>query len=116
METKPSTQTDDARAIDDWSLGILRELMALFIQQTPERLRALRESCLSGNSARTVTGADRLRGSAESLGLKRFASLSATVARQAARGDIHLASRSVGDLEREFARASHLLTTALEWN
>jgi len=106
----------DAQAADDWSLGILRELMALFVQQTPERLRALRESCASGNADRAVSSAHRLRGSAEALGLKRFVTLSASVARQAARGDLDLATRSVADLEDEFTRASHVLTTALDWN
>jgi HPt (histidine-containing phosphotransfer) domain-containing protein len=106
----------DARASDDWSLGILRELMSLFIQQTPERLRSLRESCANGNSARAVSAAHRLRGSAETLGLKRFVTLSSAVARQAARGDLGLATQSVAHLEDEFVRASHVLRTALEWN
>ena len=105
----------DAQA-DDWSLGILRELMALFVQQTPERLRALRESCANGNADRAVSSAHRLRGAAEALGLKRFVTLSASVARQAARGDLDLATRSVADLEDEFTRASHVLTAALDWN
>lgn len=116
MDIKPELDARPPQVADDWSLGILRELMTLFVEQTPERLRGLRESCLNGNTGRTVTAAHRLRGSAESLGLKRFASLSAAVARQAARGDIRLATRSVDDLEHEFARASTLLTTALEWN
>jgi len=116
MDREHGNPMAGARATDDWSLGILRELMRLFVEQTPERLRALRESCLNGNTTRTVNAAQRLRGAAESLGLKHFASLSATVARQAARGDLHLAARSVVDLEHEFARASHVLTAALEWN
>ena len=116
MELRPGTHASDDRATDDWSLGILRELMTLFIEQTPERLRALRESCLNGNTARTVSAARRLQGSAESLGLRRFAGLSGTVARHAARGDTRLAADSVADLEHEFARTSQVLTAALEWN
>lgn len=98
----------DARAFDRlrrWGgEKLVREMVQLFVAQVPDRLAAARQGAREGDLSSVERAAHALRSSSAQLGAVRMQVLCALVEHSASQGDHESIPRSLGELEREFAR------------
>ena len=89
---------------------LLKQLIELFLKETPSQLAALREAVQRGDAQSTDQVAHALKGCCLSMGAVRLASACTELQKAGARGDLAGAPEILHRLEVEFARAR----TALE--
>lgn len=83
---------------------LVRDMVALFLTQVPERLAAVRQALRQGDISEAERAAHALRSSSAQLGAVRMEVLCAQAERCAAQGDVGAIPASIDQLEREFVR------------
>ena len=85
------------------------ELIDLFVQETPDRLRQMRKAVTQYNAEALALAAHSLRGCASSIGAVRMASLCQKLEENAERRSLQISSRLVKEIESEFDTARRAL-------
>jgi signal transduction histidine kinase/CheY-like chemotaxis protein len=102
------------RSLDrDGSGATLRELLALFAQNTPPLLRSLRAAADSSDSEALWATAHRLKGSAANVGAAQMAALCHRI-EQSAAGDEPELQRALSELERHAAEVEAAVARVVE--
>jgi CheY-like chemotaxis protein/HPt (histidine-containing phosphotransfer) domain-containing protein len=81
------------------------ELIDLFVQETPIRLREMRTAATQYNAQTLAAVAHNLRGCASSIGAMQMASLCEKLEENAGRRALQVSSRLLNEIETEFDRA-----------
>src|ERR1044071_2018071 len=107
--------------IDPAALAVLRqlrrpdkpdpvtELIDIFDQETPERLREMHTAVTQYNAEALATAAHSLRGCASSIGAVRIAGLCQKLEENAERRAMQISSRLLKEIESEYETARHAL-------
>ena len=85
------------------------ELIDLFVQETPQRLREMRTAVTQYNAEALAVAAHGLRGCASSIGAVRMASLCEKLEQNAERRALQISSRLLKEIETEFEGARQAL-------
>lgn len=99
----------NAVAPDDGG-AFLRELIDIFLADTPERLRELAQSLSTSDTATATRAAHSIKGAAGNFGARPLAEIARRVEMLAKEGNLAGAQQLTPELEREFARVK----TAME--
>jgi CheY-like chemotaxis protein len=102
---------DKLRKLEKTRPGLLKNVMDLFLLDTPPRLEDIRDAMFKKDAARLARLAHALQGSAASLGARGMAAICAEVEARAEAGDLETAPARVSDLEHEFERVRDALRT-----
>lgn len=92
---------------------ILRELITLFLRDTPERLEALRQAHASADEASAARAAHSIKGSAGSLGALELQAHASAAEAAARRGDAEAITSALAALDHEFALVRQQLEALL---
>jgi CheY-like chemotaxis protein/HPt (histidine-containing phosphotransfer) domain-containing protein len=95
-------------------LDLMREIVELFLDQTPGLMREMRTSLSRGDPATLATAAHTLKGSAGNIGAHPAYMLVAEVELAAKRGDLQAASGALKELEAEVDRLQFALEALRE--
>jgi CheY-like chemotaxis protein len=116
-----SSRNGNEMVIDTEALEVLRqlrrpdkpdpvaELIDLFVQETPVRLREMRTAATQYNAQALAAVAHNLRGCASSIGALQMASLCERLEENAGRRALQVSSRLLTEIETEFDRARQAL-------
>src|SRR5579885_1833028 len=85
-------------------LGLLAQLIGLYLRETPAAVAALQEAVAHGDAARVEREDHGLPGSAAQLGATRMSRLCRALQQAGARGDLSGAGAQGTELRREFVR------------
>ncbi len=102
----------DMARLREASLGdrrFLHELIALFLEDTPRQLTALRESIEEADLSALHRGAHRLKGAGTNLGAQVFAELCLKLEQLGKQGNLKEAPAVFHDLQEEYARLQDFL-------
>ena len=88
--------------------GFLRELIEIFLQDTPERLKELDAALASGDSATATRAAHSIKGSSSNFGALRLSQLAHQI-EMLGKGE-NLAAVNVTELKAEYVRVAEALT------
>jgi CheY-like chemotaxis protein/HPt (histidine-containing phosphotransfer) domain-containing protein len=93
--------------------GVLGELVELFVEDTPQRVRAIATAATTGDAEALRKAAHALKGSAGNVGAVDLAGVCARIEAFARDGQLSSARTLVGDVERRSSEAVELVVTAL---
>jgi HPt (histidine-containing phosphotransfer) domain-containing protein len=93
---------------------LLRDLHALFAEDTPIHLRTLRDAAASGDTEGLWFSAHTIKGSAGTLGATEMADLCRRIEDSALMRDLPEATRLVDELDREATKVTQALARAIE--
>ena len=85
--------------------SFLREIVALFLEDTPKRLEELHSSRLAGDTVKYARAAHSVKGSASNLGAMRVRAVAEKLEYAAKQQGLAGLESLQADLEREFAEA-----------
>ena len=85
------------------------ELIDLFIQETPKRLREMRNAATQYDADALAAAAHNLRGCAGSIGAVKMAGLCEKLEENAGRRALQISSRLLKEIETEFDRVRQAL-------
>ena len=102
---------DNLRALSpDTDGAFLRELIEIFLQDTPERFTELDATLAKGDAPAAMRAAHTIKGSSGNFGATRLARLAQEVEAHAKAGDLPAASAVVPDFKAEYAKVAAALT------
>ena len=97
---------EQLRALDrETGGGLIREMLALFFDGTPQRLAKIRAAIPAGDSRTVEREAHSLRGSCGSLGEVDLMNLAGELEKRARGGDLSDAAARLEEIEAEFRAA-----------
>lgn len=97
---------ENLRALDtDGDNAFLREIVGIFLQDTPQRLTELRTSLAAGDATKFARAAHSLKGSASNLGAVRLSAAAAQLEHLARQDGLANVATHIPPLESEFAVA-----------
>lgn len=97
---------ENLRALDtDGDDAFLREIVGIFLQDTPVRLAELHTSLAAGDVTRFSRAAHSLKGSASNLGATRLSGAAARLEQLSRAEGLGGVSASIPEIEAEFAAA-----------
>ena len=102
----------DRERMREISMGdeaFLRELIDLFLEDTPRQIEALRQAVASQNIVGVHQGAHRLKGAGRNLGAQPFSEVCRQIETLGRKGDLAAASALMPNLESEFSRLQDFL-------
>jgi two-component system, sensor histidine kinase and response regulator len=107
----------DPRPLNDlFNLGgsaeLIQELIALFREDVPPRLAALRAAFEASDASQILMEAHQLKWALSNMGLVRFADLASRIEVLAREGHLESSSGSVGELDAAYDEALRALTEA----
>jgi histidine phosphotransfer protein HptB len=88
--------------------GFLRELIGIFLQDTPDRLRELESALASGDAAIVTRSAHSIKGSSSNFGALRLSYLAHQIELQGKAAN--LVAVNVAELKGEYTRVAEALT------
>lgn len=91
--------------------SLIRDLVALFKETTPERIQDIRNGIADGRALDAERGAHTLKSSSGNLGVMRMYELAARIEADVSAGTLDGLDGLVDELEGEFARARAELET-----
>jgi HPt (histidine-containing phosphotransfer) domain-containing protein len=94
-------------------LGLLRQVVALYLQEAPAQLAALRGAVAQADAGGVEQTAHALKGSSAQLGATRLARLCAALQEEGARQELSQAAAQVDELASEFLRVRAALEAML---
>lgn len=92
---------------------LLRELVTLFLRDTPERLHALRQALASADYATAARAAHSVKGSAANLGAAGLQALAGLAEQSARQAEGAASAAAAAALEDEFSRVRRQLEDVL---
>jgi len=93
--------------------GLLRQVVALYLQEAPAQLAALRAAVAQADAGGVEQTAHALKGSSAQLGATRLAQLCAALQEGGARQELSQAAAQVDELANEFLRVQAALEIIL---
>jgi CheY-like chemotaxis protein len=116
---RPAAPLDDdvfeqLRRLEDDAPGMLREIVDLYLADSPKRLDALRIAVFAGDVAGAAEQAHSLKGSSGYLGARELADLAAHVERLARAGNLEGLRLRAAELDDAFSRVREALVAATE--
>lgn len=97
---------ENLRALDtDGDNAFLREIVGIFLQDTPQRLTELRTSLAAGDITRFARAAHSLKGSASNLGAVRLSAAAAKLEQLARHEGLGNVETHLPAIDAEFASA-----------
>lgn len=91
--------------------SFFREMVSLYLEDTPLHLVAIRENIGAANGERVKNAAHTLKGSSSNFGARRMIQLCAALEHKGLERDFPSAAELLDELEAEFARVSEILST-----
>jgi len=88
----------------------LREIVDLFLDDTPKQLNALRQAIEAQDSSGVRTGAHRLKGASVNIGAQPFSNICWKLEQIGKQGQLEQAPMLLRDLDSEFRRLQDFLT------
>ena len=102
---------DALRALSPESGGdFLRELVEIYLRDTPERLTELEQALVRQDAAMVTRAAHSIKGSSSNFGAKRLAQFAQEIEAQGKASNFSAAAAAVADLKAEYARVAQALT------
>ncbi|MDB6115075.1 MAG: Hpt domain protein [Lacunisphaera sp.] len=102
---------DNLRALSpDPDGSFLRELIEIFLQDTPERFTELDATLAKGDTAAAMRAAHTIKGSSGNFGASRLAKLAQEVEAHAKAGNLPAATAAVPAFKAEYAKVAAALT------
>lgn len=89
--------------------GFLRELIQIFLEDTPQRIGELEQSLASGDTACFTRAAHSIKGSASNMGAEQLRSVAEKLETHSRTQGLSGAIEMVDSIRREFARAKTCL-------
>ena len=87
----------------------LREMITIYLQDTPQRLAELEQALARQDAASLVRPAHSIKGSSGNFGAHRFAKLAEDIEQQGKAGDLAAAVATYPTLQSEYARVTEVL-------
>jgi len=103
IETLRALSPDDGGAF-------LRELIEIYLQDTPQRLAELDQALAAHNASALIRAAHSIKGSSGNFGAHRLAKLAAEIESQGKAGNLAASAASCGRLKSDYASVAELLT------
>lgn len=105
---------ENLRALDpDGDDAFLREIIGIFLQDTPQRIADLRSSLAAGDVTTFSRAAHSLKGSASNLGANRLSKAAAQLEQQSRQDGLGNVAEQIPVIESEFATAREELERLL---
>lgn len=102
IETLRSLSPDDGGTF-------LRELIEIYLQDTPQRLTELDQALAAGHAANVIRAAHSIKGSSGNFGACNFAKLAAGIEASGKSGDLAAAATATATLKADYARVADAL-------
>ncbi len=113
MTTEPTLNPDAIQALRDLSpegdSEFLRELIAIYLADTPKQLAQLEEALARQDAALAVRAAHSIKGSSGNFGAQEFARLAQEMEGHAKAGNLAAASAALPEFKLGFARVAAAL-------
>jgi two-component system, sensor histidine kinase and response regulator len=110
--TEPTIDPEALARLREWGgERLLVQMIRLFVESTPERVRQIEEGLERGEIELVERGSHSLKSSAANLGAERLRELSAEVEDLAHRGDLRGAELLLAPLVEEHRKACEVLGT-----
>jgi HPt (histidine-containing phosphotransfer) domain-containing protein len=103
-----------ASLVDIGNVSVFRELLTVFLQDTPERVATLRRAAGKGDAPAMRHVAHTLKGTCGYIGAHRLVRICRELEARAQGGDLAAAQELVGQLEAEYRRVHAALEQELE--
>ena len=91
--------------------SFFREMVSLYLEDTPLHLATIRENIAVANGERVKSAAHTLKGSSSNFGARRMIQLCATLEHKGLEEDFSTAAELLDKLEAEFVRVSEILAS-----
>lgn len=102
---------DALRALSpDSGADFLRELVEIYLQDTPERLTELDQALVRQDAAVVTRAAHSIKGSSSNFGAKRLAQIAHEIEALGKLSNLTAAAAAVAGLKAEYARVAQALT------
>lgn len=117
----PQTPIIDPQAIDNLRMlnpddgdEFLREIVAIFVSDTPKRLVELDECLASGDAVKFVRAAHSIKGSSSNLGATALRQAADTLEQHAKQSGLHKVETLIAAVRSEFGRAEQELARLIK--
>ncbi len=89
--------------------GFLRDIVGIFLEDTPARIAELKQAFATGDAAKFTRAAHSIKGSSSNLGAKQLRAIAEKLENQSRGGALPDLSGLIGELDRAYAATKNAL-------